>query len=60
MFREFSSIGRTIHYICRGPRFEPRSSYLSILRVEFLATRLLDQKKKMEGAIIFAFKRESS
>jgi hypothetical protein len=35
-----------LHYINRGSGFEPRSSHLSTLRVEFLATKLLDQKKK--------------
>jgi hypothetical protein len=35
-----------LHYICRGPEFEPRSSHLSILRVEYLAIRLLNQKKE--------------
>jgi hypothetical protein len=35
-----------LHYICRGPGFELWSSHLSTLKVEFLTTRLLDQKKK--------------
>jgi hypothetical protein len=42
---EVSSVCRTLHYICRGPRFEPRSSHLSILRLKFLAIRLHDKKK---------------
>jgi hypothetical protein len=32
-----------LHFICREPRFEPRSFHLSTLRVKFLVTRLLDQ-----------------
>jgi hypothetical protein len=34
------------HFICRGPGFEPRPSHLTTLKVEFLATRLHDKKKK--------------
>jgi hypothetical protein len=36
----------TLYYICKGPKFELRSSHLSTLRVEFLAIRLLDKKKE--------------
>jgi hypothetical protein len=43
--RELISIGRTLHYISRGPGCEPWSSHLSTLRVQFLATKLLDKKK---------------
>jgi hypothetical protein len=46
MSHELDSIGWTLHYICRGPGFEPWSSHLFTLRVEFQATRLLDKKKK--------------
>jgi hypothetical protein len=45
MSRKLNSISRTLHYICRGPWFEPLSSHLSTLRVKFLATRLFDKKK---------------
>jgi hypothetical protein len=44
--RELSSIGRTLHYVCSGSWFEPRSSYLSTLNVVFIATRLLDKKSE--------------
>jgi hypothetical protein len=45
MSRKFSSIDRTMHYICSGLGFESQSSHLSTLRVEFLTTTLHDQKK---------------
>jgi hypothetical protein len=35
----------TLHYICRGLRFEPRSTYLSTLNMKFLTGRLYEQKK---------------
>jgi hypothetical protein len=45
--RELSSVGRTMHYyICIELGFEPQSSHLSTLKVEFLATELLYQNKK--------------
>jgi hypothetical protein len=46
-----------LHYICKGPGFELWSSHLSTLRVEFLATRLLDKKKliKIEKVTLDAF-----
>jgi hypothetical protein len=34
----------TLHYICKGPEFEPWSFHLSTLRIKFLTTRLLDKK----------------
>jgi hypothetical protein len=40
MSREFSSVGKTLHYICR------ESSHLFALRVKFLSTGLFDQKRK--------------
>jgi hypothetical protein len=40
-----------------GTRFEPPSSHLSTLRVEFLATRLLDKKKSLKK-ININFKRK--
>jgi hypothetical protein len=46
---ELSSVGWTMYYICRGPGFEPGSSHLSTLRVEFRATRLLNKKKKSKN-----------
>jgi hypothetical protein len=55
VFRELNSIGSTFHYICRGLEFELQPSYLSILRVKVLVTRLLDQKKRTEVQIIFSF-----
>jgi hypothetical protein len=42
---ELSSICRTLHYICRGPRFELWSFHLFTLRVKFLTTRLFNKKK---------------
>jgi hypothetical protein len=36
-----------LYYICMGSRFESRSSHLFTLKVEFLATRLLDKKKPL-------------
>jgi hypothetical protein len=44
--RELSSVGWTLYYICRRPGFEPRSSHLSTIRLEFIVIRLLDQKRK--------------
>jgi hypothetical protein len=35
-----------LYNICRGPGFKVRLSHLFTLRVEFLATRLLDKKKR--------------
>jgi hypothetical protein len=43
--RKPNLIGRTLHYICRGPRFELWSFHLFILRVKFLTTRLFNKKK---------------
>jgi hypothetical protein len=45
MSRELSSLGWDIVLYMQKLKFEPQSSYLSTLRVEFLATRLIDQKK---------------
>jgi hypothetical protein len=44
--REFSSVGRDMHYICRCLGFEPQSSHLSNLRVKFLVTGYLTKKEK--------------
>jgi hypothetical protein len=50
-FKNFSPVSLAqlvgqFHIICRGPGFEPQSSHLSTLRLEFQATRVLDKKKK--------------
>jgi hypothetical protein len=48
LLREFNSIDSDIVLcICRGLKFEPRSSHLSTLKVKFLATKLLDKEKNI-------------
>jgi hypothetical protein len=46
-FCELGSISRIIALYIQGLRFESRSSHLSILKVEFLTTRLLNQEKEV-------------
>jgi hypothetical protein len=43
--RELGSVGWTMHYICRRLGFEPWSSHLSTLWVEFQATKLHDKRE---------------
>jgi hypothetical protein len=40
MSRELDSVGRTNHYICRGPEFEFWSSHLSILYMGGISSHL--------------------
>jgi hypothetical protein len=51
--RELSSVGRDIAIYMQGSGFKPQTLHLFTLRVEFLATRLLDQKniKKKLGCL---------
>jgi hypothetical protein len=43
---------RQLHYICMGPGFELRSSHLSNLKVDFLATRLLKKIEKKFSSLV--------
>jgi hypothetical protein len=48
VFREFSSVGSILHYIYRDRNlFELRSSHLSILKMKFLVSRVLNQKNNI-------------
>jgi hypothetical protein len=45
--RELSSVGRNVALYMQRVGFEPRSSYLFILRMKFLSDRLLNRKKSI-------------